>query len=68
MKRIQIPEGTWRPDAQQLFHFGVYRVPEDMPEELAQRAVDEGVAVVVEEPAPVKRHGSDASQEPPAES
>lgn len=55
MKAIRIPEGTWRPDPGRLFHFGTYRVPEDMPEALAQRAVAEGVAVVVEDAAPARR-------------
>ncbi len=49
MKAIRIPEGTWRPEHGRLFHFGTYRVPEDIPEALAQRAVAEGVAVIVEE-------------------
>lgn len=47
--RIRIPEqpGTWRPDGARLFHFGEYRVPEDMSEELAKRALEEGAASVV---------------------
>lgn len=55
MKAIRIPEGTWRPEQGRLFHFGTYRVPEDMPEALAQRAVAEGVAVVVEDADPAPR-------------
>lgn len=54
MKQIRIPEGTWRTDGR-LFHFGTYRIPDDMSEELAQRAVSDGVAVVVEEPEARKK-------------
>lgn len=50
MKLIRIAAGNWRPDGRQLFHFGTYRVPEDMPESLARRAVEEGIAVIVDEP------------------
>ena len=55
MKIIRIPEpGTWRADANTLFHFGDYRVPLDMSEQLAQRAIDEGVAVLVTAPLQTK--------------
>lgn len=50
MKMISISEpNTWRPDGKTLLHFGTYRVPEDMSDELAARAVAEGVAVEVAE-------------------
>lgn len=52
MKAIRIPEPTsWRPDANHLFAFGVYRVPEDISEEFARRAVSDGAAVVVDDEA-----------------
>lgn len=45
MKAVRISEpATWRPDSKTLLHFGTYRVPEDMSEELAARAVADGVA------------------------
>lgn len=53
MRAVRIPEGTWRPGPGRLFHFGTYRVPEDMSEALAQRAIDEGVAVAVVDEPPV---------------
>lgn len=47
--KIRIPEPTtWRPDGM-LFAFGDYRVPEEMSEELAKRAVAEGAAVVLDD-------------------
>ena len=54
MKLICIPEpNSWRPEPGVLYHFGLYRVPEDMSDELAQRAVAEGAAQEVEtKPAP----------------
>ena len=60
MKIIRIPApNTWRPDARMLFHFGDYRVPQDMSEELAERAIAEGVAELLpraeREPYPAKR-------------
>lgn len=56
--KIRIPEPTsWR-CAGKLYAFGIYRVPEDMSAEEAQRALDENAAERVEEPkaeaAPVK--------------
>lgn len=54
IKTIRFAEKNWRPDSATLISTGDYRIPEDMPFELAQRAVDEGAAVVVEtvEPKP----------------
>ncbi len=48
MKILRIPDGTWRPDARTLFHFGDYRIPLDMSEEMADRAVADGVGTIVE--------------------
>lgn len=49
MKTLHIPEPTsWRPDARTLLHFGDYRIPADISEELAARAVAEGVGTVTE--------------------
>lgn len=49
MKTLHIPEPTsWRPDAQTLLHFGDYRIPLDISEELAARAVAEGVGSIRE--------------------
>lgn len=48
MKVIRFAEKNWRPDATTLINTGDYRIPEDMPLELAQRAVAEGAAVVVQ--------------------
>lgn len=46
--RIRIPEPrTWRASATRLYHFGEYRVPQDMPEDLARLAIDEGAAELV---------------------
>lgn len=48
--KIRIPEPTsWRADGSRLFAFGEYRVPEDMSQEIAELAVSEGAASVVEE-------------------
>lgn len=52
MRRILFAEKNWRPDAHSLFHTGYYLVPEEMPAELAARAVAEGAAEVVEEEKP----------------
>lgn len=56
MKTLRIPEGTWRPDDASLYHFGDYRIPQDMSEDMAKRAVAEGVGSIVEDkradPAP----------------
>lgn len=47
--KIRIPEPTsWRPDGSHLFAFGEYRVPQDMSQELAELAISEGAAVVVD--------------------
>lgn len=55
MKIIRIPApGTWRPDSRSLYHFGDYRIPLDMSEELAARALAEGVAVTVTAPLETK--------------
>jgi hypothetical protein len=49
MKTLRIPEPTtWRPDRSTLYHFGDYRIPLDMSEELALRAVAEGVGTLIE--------------------
>jgi hypothetical protein len=50
--RITAQQGTWRPDLRTLYHFGDYRVPLDMSEELAARALAEGVAELVREAKP----------------
>ena len=47
MRIIEIPSNNWRPDDRRIFHFGRYRVPLDMSEDLADLAIAEGVAVVV---------------------
>lgn len=57
MKILRIPEPeSWRPEPELLFAFGDYRVPLDMSEELADRAVAAGVGTLVEtkvaDPAP----------------
>lgn len=49
MKVIRFAERNWRPDARTLISTGDYRIPLDMSEELAERAVREGAAVVVTE-------------------
>lgn len=54
MARIELLK-TWRPVTGQLFHPGVYRVPADMPAELAERAVREQVAVRAADPVPKRR-------------
>lgn len=50
---------TWRPDGR-LIHTGVYRIPEDMPEELALRAISEGVAFREPEPEQKPKAGKPA--------
>lgn len=52
MKTLRIASGTWRPDARTLFHFGDYRIPLDMSEDMAARAVAEGVGEIVAEAKP----------------
>ncbi len=51
MKTIRFAERNWRPDAATLISAGDYRIPEDMPEELAQRALSEGVAELLSDEA-----------------
>ena len=51
MKTIHFPDRNWRPDDHTLIHTGAYRVGEDISEELAARAVREGVAVAVADEA-----------------
>lgn len=48
-KKILRMPSNWRPDEFTLYHPGDYRVPEDWSEDLAARAVDAGVAVVVDD-------------------
>lgn len=45
-------DATWRPEGL-IIHTGTYDVPQDMPQELAQRAITERVAVRVDEPVVV---------------
>lgn len=54
LRIIRFAEKNWRPDARTLISTGEYRIPEDMPLELAERAVSEGAAVVVATDAPVQ--------------
>lgn len=50
--RIRIPEpSSWRV-GQKLYAFGEYRVPQDMPVDLADQALQEGAAVLVEDAKP----------------
>ena len=70
MKMIRIPEPlAWRIDAQTLLHFGTYRVPEDVSEEVAQTAIDAGVAeeVVVEDTPRRAARRAKAPQHDPSE-
>jgi len=48
MKVIRFADKNWRPNEATLISTGDYRIPEDMSLELAERAVREGAAVVVE--------------------
>jgi hypothetical protein len=52
--KIRIPEskGQFRNDGSRVYAFGEYRVPEDMPEEVAKAAIEAGVAEVVPESPP----------------
>jgi hypothetical protein len=54
MARIELLK-TWRPATGQLFHTGIYRVPADMPADLADRAVREQIAVRAADPAPKRK-------------
>jgi hypothetical protein len=49
MKVIRFAERNWRPDARTLISTGDYWIPRDMSEELADRALQEGAAVLVSE-------------------
>lgn len=49
---VRFADRNWRPAPGVLISTGDYRVPEDMPEDLAQRAVSEGAAVFVMPPPP----------------
>jgi len=62
MKIIRFAERNWRPDAQTLISTGDYRIPLDMSEELAQRALAEGAAVLVA-PAALERKPAPARLE-----
>jgi hypothetical protein len=48
--KLSILNANWRLPDGRLFHPGDYRVPQDMSEELARRAVAEGVGVLTEPP------------------
>jgi hypothetical protein len=48
MKVIRFADKNWRPNEATLISTGDYRIPEDMSLELAERAVRDGAAVVVE--------------------
>lgn len=50
MKVIRFAERNWRPDSRTLISTGDYWIPRDMSEELAERALREGAAVLVEQP------------------
>lgn len=63
MKIIRFAEKNWRPDAATLISTGDYRIPEDMSLELAERAVAEGAAVVVEA-APAEMPAAQPSKRP----
>jgi len=60
--KIEFPN-NWRPAANRLIHAGIYRVPQDLPAPLADRALRDKVALVVAgatpvplaEPDPLKR-------------
>jgi len=55
--KIRIPEsvGTWRSPTGQLYHFGTYDIPRDMPEEVAQLVLADGAAERVEAPKQDKK-------------
>lgn len=61
MKIIRLAERNWRPDDATLVSTGDYRVGLDISEELAARAVAEGVAVEVVTDAPVAPDESSAA-------
>jgi hypothetical protein len=50
MRKVRITDRNWRPEGF-LFHPGVYRVPLDMSEAMADRAVAEGFAEEMQKPA-----------------
>jgi hypothetical protein len=52
---ICFPEKNWRPDEKTLINTGYYWIPRDMSEELAKRALAEGVAVLIEDDQPKKK-------------
>lgn len=63
--RIRFAENNWRPDAATLVSTGDYRIPEDMTQELADRAIAEGAAVlIVEEQAPPPKAGAKQTTKP----
>ena len=47
MKYLLSIPAAWRPDGVKIIHAGDWRVPEDLSEELAQRAMKEAGAVKV---------------------
>jgi hypothetical protein len=49
MKIIRFQPNNWRPDAATLISTGDYRIPTDMSEELAERALAEGAAALLSE-------------------
>ncbi len=49
---ICFEDKNWRPDDKTLINTGFYLIPRDMSEELARRALAEGVAVLVEGDTP----------------
>lgn len=49
IRRVLFAEKNWRPDAVTLIHTGYYLMPEELSPELAERAVREGFAEVVDE-------------------
>lgn len=55
MMVIRFQPNNWRPDSRTLISTGDYRIPLDMSEELANRALSEGVAIVVRETKPAGR-------------
>ncbi len=59
---IRFAEKNWRPDDKTLINTGFYWIPRDMSEELARRALAEGVAVLVEDDALEVEHDDEASK------
>jgi hypothetical protein len=66
MRTIRFAD-NWRPDERTLIHSGDYRVPSDLSEELAQRAVEDGVAEVVKVAKPAAEPAQAAEPAAPAE-